>query len=502
MKDQNIKETILKFEDFQLNVETGELFDKDKEIIKLQQQPTKVLIFLATHSNELVRREDLQNLLWQNETFVDYEQGINYCIKQVRNALGDNAKTPKFVETLPRRGYRFIAPVKEINETIEESVEIPAQSFRENQNEIESPPKSNPIFRKFAFLSGAFLLLFIGAFLVFNFGFSSSGRSNVGIASKNPEAQDAFMKGKFWFDKGKSASIEKSIGYFDQAIRQDENFAAAYLARADARYQLGLYGVEKTSVAFPKAQADAERAFQVNPTLADAQTILGSIAFRYQWNWREAENHFRKAIDLNPKSANAHHDYAWLLVAQKRFDEAISQIKFAQKLDATSPRTNTDVGWIYMRARRYDEAIRQIKRTLELQPNFAAAKQCLECAYFNKAMYKESVKNGLELMENSGASKEDLREIQAADPKEGVKLIEKLRLKKLLEASRTNNFPPYIFAVQYAAVGDQEKAFEWLGKAFRERDANLVTLQVDQVWDKFRDEPFYRETLEKIGLAP
>lgn len=476
----------LRFGDFRLNVETGELLDGNGEIVKLQQQPAQVLTLLASRPNELVTREDIQKLLWSNDTFVDFEQGVNYCIKQIRVALNDDAKTPKFVETLPRRGYRFVAEVESLNGN---------SAVSKVQTEILNQTKSNsfrPIFYGLAVL----LILFLGTALVWNF---VATNEPVGLTSRNPEAQDAFLKGKHLFAKGDAESLKSSIEFFDQAVHNDEKFASAFASRADAFYQLGLLGIAQTAEVFPKAKADATRAIELNKNLSDAHTILGSIAFRYDWDFPQSENHFKKAIELNPDSANAFHDYAWFLASQSRFEEAISSIEIAQKIEPTSVRTNIDVGWIYARARRYDSALAQMKRTLDLEPNNVAARQCLECAYFHKGMFAESVENALGLMKQFGANEADLAKIRSVEPKEGIQKIEEWRLKQM-ESAKETYIPAYIFAIQSAAVGDEEKAFQYLEKAFQAKDAGLVMFKAEQVWDKFRDDSRYKEMQTKIGL--
>ena len=476
----------LKFGDFRLNVETGELFDKTGNNIKLQQQPAQVLTLLASRQSELVTREEIQKALWSDDTFVDFEQGVNYCIKQIRIALNDDAKTPKFVETLPRRGYRFIAEIENPNA---DSTVSKVQTKTINQTKSTS-------FRSLAYIFGVLLILFLGTAIVWNF---IPSNEPIGVTSSNPEAQDAYLKGKHLFEKGDPESIKSSIEFFNQAIHNDEKFASAYIARADSFYQLGLFGNSKTSEVFPKAKADANRAIDINKGIAEAYTILGSIAFRYDWNFSEAENYFKKAIELNPNSANVFHDYAWFLASQARFEEAINAIETAQKIEPTSVRTNIDVGWIYARARRYDQAIVQMKRTIDLEPNSIAARQCLECAYFNKNMFAESVLNALELMKQDGATNEELEKIRTVPPKQGIKLIEEWRLKKM-ESEKNSHLPAYFFAIQSAAVGDKEKAFQYLEKAFQEKNAGLVMFKVEQVWDKFRDDVRYREMLKKVGL--
>jgi tetratricopeptide (TPR) repeat protein len=398
----------------------------------------------------------------------------------------DDVKNPQFIETLPRRGYRFIARVKVSN-----GVPV-GQESEVGRTSVERPHSVRLVF----YTAFILLVIILGTALVWNF--VSSDRSG-GLASPNPEAQDAYLKGKHMFENGDPDSIKSSIRFFDTAIHGDEKFAAAYAARADAFYQLGYHGTINTKEVFPKAKADAIRAIELNQGLADVHAVLGSVAFRYDWSFPQAENHFKKAIAIDPNSANAFHDYAWFLASQERFQEAISSIEKAQQIEPTSIRTNIDVGWIYARARRYDEAISQMKRTLDLEPNNIAARQCLECAYYNKNMFAESVENAIGLMRRFGASDGDLTKIKAVEPRQAVRLIEEWRLKRM-ESTTDQYLPSYWLAIQAAAVDDKEKAFQYLEKAFQEKDAGLVMLKVEQVWDKFRTDPRYEEMLTRLGM--
>lgn len=481
----NNSEKCLEFGGFRLNAVTNELFDMNGEIIKIQQQPARVLAFLAGRHGELVTREEIQTLLWSDDTFVDFEQGLNYCIKQIRLALSDDVRSPKFIETLPRRGYRFVAQIKVSN-----GVPVGQDSEKGGLS-----PKSPHRLRLFFYTASVLLAIVLGTALVWN----SVSSDKPGLASSNPEAQDAYLKGKHLLQKGDPNSIQSSIHFFDTAIHGDEQFAAAYAARADARYQLGHQGTIYAKEVFPKAKADAINALERNPGLADAYTVLGSIAFRYDWNFVEAEGHFKKAIAADSNSANALHDYAWFLASQARFEEAISSIEMAQRIEPTSIRTNIDAGWIYARARRYDQAISQMKRTLDLEPDNIAARQCLECSYYNKNMFAESVENAVGLMKRFGASERDLAHIRSTEPRQAVKLIEEWRLKRM-ESATSHYIPSYFFAIQSAAADDKEKAFQYLEKAFHEKDAGLVMFKVEQVWDKYRDEPRYKEMLDRLGL--
>jgi tetratricopeptide (TPR) repeat protein len=221
---------------------------------------------------------------------------------------------------------------------------------------------------------------------------------------------------------------------------------------------------------------------------------LGSVKFRYEWKWEEAERDFQRALDINPSLGMAHHDYAWFLVAMGRFDEGIDQIKLAQRLDPLSPLANSDVGWVYLMARRYDDAIEQINRTLELEPSFGSALACLERAYMLKGQSREALETMLKAMGEDSASLRD------RDPAQSMKLLYRKRLERTLEAMKTGLASPYNTATICMAAGERNQALAFLERAYNERDPMLVAAKADPLFDGVRADPRFADLLRRLDF--
>ncbi len=644
----------LRFSGFELDVTASELRDPSGSPVKLQQQPLKLLTLLAQRAGALVTREEIQQHLWGADTFVDFEQGVNYCIKQIRIALQDDAQAPRYIETLPRRGYRFIAAVEEwetapmalpTSATDARAVaEPPAESFRQAPEQSIKPLPHSPLLRtgvrRYRLLMALlFIALLATAWVVwralrppvapvkkvmlavlpfenlsgdaaeeyFSDGMTEEMITQLGrlqpqqlgiiartsvmayknttkdVASigrelqvdyllegsvrraddilrvtaqliqvsdqthlwaetydrtdlniltvqseiaahiartlavellpaatpdaeqaiaRNPSAYDDYLKGRYLAGKGTRDSLFKSVDYFAQALAKAPLDAATHAAQADAYYQLGFASLLAPQEAYRKAKAAAAHAIELDNRHAEAYATLGSVQFRLDWQWAEAERSFLKALEINPNSALAHHDYSWYLIACKRFDEAVAEIKRAQALDPLSLRINADAGWIHLRARRYDEAIAQIRRLLEIEPNSSVGLECLECAYVQKGMYAESLVEARKIMTRFGATAEEIALVTGGDAATAVKRVEQWRLKRLQAAAQKVSLNPYSFALQYAAAEDRGAALDWLRRAYDERDPAIITLQVDQVWDSLRYDPRYQEIVTRLSFPP
>jgi TolB-like protein/DNA-binding winged helix-turn-helix (wHTH) protein/Tfp pilus assembly protein PilF len=625
----------IRFGEFELEPKSGEL-RKAGVPVKLQPQPLRVLVLLASNAGELVTRGEIQQEIWEGVTFVDFEHGLNFCIKQIRAALGDNAQAPRFIETLPRRGYRFIAAVDQNSKDKSQTVGAPAQSESTRTKIPIAPGPRSHVARVAAF--SIVLLLIVGAYATWKLLAKSSvpnrgkvmlwvmpfenlsadpeqeyfsdgmteeliaqlgslqpaklgviartsamtyKRGNRDIrqigselkvdyvlegsvrregdrvritaqliqvsdqthlwsesyerstqntlavqtdvarniakalalellpgertsraadASINTDAYDAFLKGRYLWNKGRPDDVEKSVGFYNRALELAPGYAPTLAGLADSYILLGMYYTIPPTDAYSKAKQAATRALELDDGLAEAHTALGTILFRYDWAWPQAEAQFKRAIELNPSYGRAHHDYAWLLVALERFDEAVNEIKRALELDPLSPLANSDVGWVYLRARRYDDAINQIERTLELEPEFASAQACLERAYRLKGMNKEALDSARKSMIRSGATPRDLAALEKGDSEEAMRSVLRWRLKKSEETARDRHTSPYRFAAQHAELGDTDAAFDWLERAFNERDSELVSLKVDPAFDGVRSDSRYASLLHRIGL--
>jgi DNA-binding winged helix-turn-helix (wHTH) protein/Tfp pilus assembly protein PilF len=474
---------VIRFGPFELALDAGEL-RRDGEPVKLQPQPLKVLALLASRPGEIVTREEIQHQVWNGDTFVDFEHGVNFCIRQIRSALGDSARTPHYVETLPRRGYRFVARIEPAADSVS----------TEADHGVATPRRAAPrTYRAIAVLLGAVLLVTAGVAWYWLRSPSTERRVDAAV----PEAHDAYLTGRYLWNKGTIDDLTKSIAYFERATELDPKFAPAHAGLADSYRLLAMRGAIPMRDGCEKAKAEALEALALDPTLAEARASLGTILFRYEWDWEGAERELRRAVADDPGYAHGHHDYAWFLVSVGRFDEAVAEMEIARDLDPLSPLANADVGWVYLRARRYDEAIVQIERTFEIEPEFPPAFACLELAYVYKGMYAEARAVALRHMTELSADTTILSAVAEAEPAEGLRLAWRWRLGRRLEESRM----PYPTAAIYAALGERDLAFEFLERAFAARDPMMVSINVDPAFDGLRPDPRFADLLRRVGIG-
>jgi len=318
----------------------------------------------------------------------------------------------------------------------------------------------------------------------------------------NPEAHEAYLKGRYYWNLRTEEGVKKGIEYFQQAIEKDPGYALAYAGLADSYVLLGDWGLMAPKEAFPRAKAAALKALEMDETLADPHASLGAARVDYDWDWVRAEKEFKRAIELNPGYATAHRCYAEYLSAMGRHNEAIAEAKRAQELDPLSLSINAVEGWVFALARRYDEAIAQCRRTLELNAGFYPAHLYLGWAYEQEKLYAEAIseyQKGIALEQGNPALAAYLAHGYAAAGKrtEALKIISNLR-----ELSKRRYVPPYRIAEIYAVLGDTDQAFGWLEKAYDNRSHQLVFLKVDPLVDSLRSDPRFQDLLRRLNFPP
>jgi serine/threonine-protein kinase len=326
-----------------------------------------------------------------------------------------------------------------------------------------------------------------------------SGEQKEQVAKRytdSTEAYELYLRGRYHWNKRTTDGLMKGIDYFQQAIKADPNYALAYAGLADSYNVLSTNGVRPPKEAFPKAKESAEKALALDDTLAEAHSALAFIKTVYEWDWQGAEKEFKRAIELNPNYSNAHYFYAFAhLLSLGRMDEANAEIRRALTLEPFSLIINTNLGRTYFLARQYDKAIEQYRRTLEMDSGFPRAHERLQEAYEQKGMYRESIADLEKINPEFGAK------LRAAFEKSGVKGYWQTRIDFDNESKQTY-VSSYFTAVKYAALGDKDRAFESLEKAFNERDTWLVHLKVDPMLDGLRSDPRYTNLLAGMNLGP
>ncbi|MBA3512916.1 MAG: protein kinase, partial [Pyrinomonadaceae bacterium] len=318
--------------------------------------------------------------------------------------------------------------------------------------------------------------------------------------TENAEAYQLYLKGWYFWNKRTEESLKQAIGYFNQAIDLDPNYALGYAGIAASYELLAAFGSIPANEAMPKAKTAAIKALEIDDTRAEAHAALARIRLNYDWDWSGAERDFKRAIKLNPNYPTGHHWYAWHLAAMERHTEAIAEMKRAQELDPLSLVINTDVGWIFYYARQYDQAIAELRKTLEMDPNFVRAHLRLGLSYLQKSMNEEAIETLQKAKGLSGSSTEIVAFLGYAYAVSGMKGEAQKILTDLQERSRRRYVSPYYVAAIYTGLGDRDQAFNWLEKAYEERSGWLVNLEVEPMFDSLRSDPRFEDLLRRIGL--
>jgi len=317
----------------------------------------------------------------------------------------------------------------------------------------------------------------------------------------NVEAYQLYLKGRYWWNKRTEEGFRNGIEYFQQSIDEDPSYAQAYAGLADSYNMLGQYEIVPPSEAFPRAEAAALRALDLDETLAEAHTSLG-WARMSQWRWQEAEREFQRAIELNPGYATAHHWYArYLWWSLGRPDEALAEFKRAQELDPLSLMINAGLGEALRMARRYDEAIEQTRKTLELEPNFVRAHQFLGLALTHKSLYEEAIAEYEKAVSLSGGSAFPLSWLGYVYGVAGRKGEAERVLDQLQERSKQSYVSASSIALIYMGLGRKDEAFDWLERSYQAQEP-LLQLKVNPMYDPLRDDPRFTDLLRRMNLEP
>jgi TolB-like protein/DNA-binding winged helix-turn-helix (wHTH) protein len=325
----------------------------------------------------------------------------------------------------------------------------------------------------------------------------------------SPEAYDLYFKGRFYWNARNPAAIKESIGYFRQAIAKDPNFALAYVGLADA-YNIGnIMGAFSPKQSLPEAKEAAIKALALDPSLAEAHAALGMEKSHYEFDFPGAQKEFLQAIELNPNSAYAHLFYSnCYLSPMGRMTEAIAENKKALELDPLSLPINNFMGMTYMFAGDYDKSYQQFQHTIAMDPTFPLAHEYFSSLLKMMGRFEEGIKEHEKSEVLSGASPEDAAAeatiMRQAFKEGGEKALWEKNLELLLPTLKQPDgelSEPGLVASVYALAGDKDNAFEWLDKAYAERDGEDITLlKCDPTFQNLRSDPRFADLLRRMGL--
>jgi TolB-like protein/DNA-binding winged helix-turn-helix (wHTH) protein/Flp pilus assembly protein TadD len=614
--------------------------------IKVQQQPMKLLQILLERPGEVITREELRSRVCTDESFGDFDQAVNIAIAKLRSALGDSAENPRFIETLPKRGYRFIAEVSVVDTEVRpKKPETTAGHAR--QTEPEDEDNKNDLPRSLSavgpkhglsatrwpmFLALLLLVTILGVWFFRSHGskpasirslavlpldnlsgdasqnyfadgmtdelitdlaqisalrvisrtsvmvykgahkplpqiarelnvdavvegsvlrsgdqvritaqlieastdqhlwsqsYEGELRDTLALQSRvasaiadqirisltpqeqaalksvkvvNPQAYESYLKGRYFWNKRTADGLKVALAYFNQAIDEDAKYAPAYSGLADTYALLGdwQYAVMTPKEAYPKAKAAATKALELDSTLGEAHNSLAFVLDGFDWDFDSAGKEFRRAIELNPGYATAHHWYAWHLSLLGRYGEAIAEMKKAESLDPLSLIINSDLAELLVLAHSDDESIQQSRKTIEMDPNFALAHNQLAQAYLQEHMYDPAIaelQKAVQLSDDSPTCIANLARAYALSGKRSES-------EKLLSDLRNHSNPAHPnsaeIAMIYASLGDKVQAMNWLEKGYEERFNPGVLLRPG--FDSLRSDSRFQNLVHRIGL--
>jgi tetratricopeptide (TPR) repeat protein len=320
--------------------------------------------------------------------------------------------------------------------------------------------------------------------------------------TKDPQAYELYLKGYYYWNKRTASDMNTAISCFNQAIAKDPGYALAYSGLADVYSALWNYG-GTPSETYPKSNAAARRALELDGSLAHPHAILASNEMEYDWDFAGGEAEYKKAFELDPNDGTLHQWYAEDIgfIGGKE-QEAIAEINRAHQLDPVSPIISVEQGYVHFLVRQYDEAIVICKKVANENPTFARAHFCLAQAYWGKRMYPRVIEEFRVYGQLSG----DRNDSDFASALEqGFRSADwRGALSKALEARltqrKTDYSSAYNIATLYADLGQKDQAFQWLKTAYQERDGGLLRLKTDFLLDPLRHDPRFAELVSKVGL--
>ena len=316
----------------------------------------------------------------------------------------------------------------------------------------------------------------------------------------NAEAYQAYLRGRYFWSKRTGESLQKAIGYFEQAIEKDASYALAYTGLADSYQLLSEYGGATPHEAFPKAKAAAKKALEIDDQSAEAHTALAYTQTFYDWDWAGAERSFKRALELNPNYATAHQWYAEYLIIMGRFDESRAQLERALEIEPVSPIILTDLAFVYDFQGKYDFELEQARKVIEIDPNFAFGHVYLGLGYERKGMYAESAAANATAMTLFGEPPECVEEVNVAFVQNGFKGFWQKRLEQIETRPHLKNFQAYNKALVYIRLDDRENALKSLTQAYQRRDSWMVNANYEPLLTPLHNDPRFQDLLRRMNL--
>ena len=423
------------FGHFELDWPSRELRKRGKRL-RVPQQPLHMLMLLVNADGAVISRDELRRNLWAGDTFVDFDRAINKAINQLRQLLGDDAGRPRFIETVPKCGYRFAAPVVR-------------SSFRTRQN---------------------------------------------------PLVLEALLKGRHFRNKLTGESLTRSIEYFRQAIENDPQCAEGWAGLAQARATLAVLGLQPPQEAFRSVRADAERALALNDAAPEAHIALGEVCRFFEWDWTAAEASYRRAIALAPDHAAAHQFCAMLLSVLGRHEEAVAEIELARQCDPLSMPVNASISYVWHQAGQPDRAVAAALKALEIDSNAPLPHMLLGRAYMLVGEPRKAIASLTMAVRLSGHGPVVEANLAYAYARAGFPDKARRVLGELTRQRSARYVSPVDIGLILTGLGEIDGALTALEEGFRTRAARMLALGDPFFAELLSAEHRYRRLLADLRL--
>jgi DNA-binding winged helix-turn-helix (wHTH) protein len=499
-----IDRDLVRFGVFEADLRAGEL-RRNGVKVRLQDLPFRALTVLLNRPAEVITREEFRQALWPADVFVDFEQGISSAVMRLRDALRDSADNPVFIETIERRGYRWIGPIQRVEPVAERSRGI--EPAEKPVVAAESAPKASP-WRNVVFMIPLLALLFaVWIFRPGNRDTKASAKSSAPVGrslhqAANREAEEAYLKGRFYWNKRTPESLNQALDAFKEAIARDPNYSDAYVGLADSYNLLREFSAMPGNEAYFKAFAAAKQAVELDPRSSEARASLGFVTFWGMWDAADAEKEFRRAIELDPNNVKAHHWYATFLHALLRHDEALTEIDRARALAPDSSSILADKAELQWAAGNHEQGLQLLQQLEAAEPDFISPHVYLRLDYFEIGDYPNYVtelKKNAQLTHDVAQSSvaEAAAEGLAQGGEHGLLEAQLLAQRKLYGPGKVS---PYYVAQTEARLGNKGEAIRYLTLCVQSHDEVVLNVIGDQGFASLHGDPAFQQLLAKIGL--
>ena len=423
------------FGDFQLDCSVPEL-KKRGRTLRIPQQPVQILSLLIAAAGNVVTREELRDAVWAQNTHVDFDRGINKAINRLRQVLGDHPERPRFIETVPRRGYRFVAAV----------------------TQVAAP-----------------------------------------VRVISTEVRETLLKARHFGGKRTIEALTRSVDYFRQTIERDPEYADAWGGLAETYVVLGIFGLKPAHDAFPSARSAAERALALDGSNTPALTVLADVRKFFDWDWDGAERTYRRAIEIDPRATRTHQEYAQLLAMLARHDEALAEIEAARQCDPVSPVINAFLSYILLEARQYDRAVVVGLKAVEFEPNAPPAHFLLGRAYAKVGEYRLAIDALTEAVRIAGNVPRFEGSLGYAYARAGRRADAEAILDRFSRGPLASVISPIERGMIFLGLGDAEAALRCLEDAYAAHLPGAVAAG-DPFFSELASDPRYRRLMASLRL--